>query len=340
MGAKRQERVTLKEIAEHSGLSPSTVSLVLRNSPLVADGTRRKVQASIDVLGYVYNRSAANLRGAASKAVGLLIGEITNPFYAELTAGVDAVLERADHIAFLGNTQESVERQGRFLARLREQNVDGVILCPAEGSTGATLKPILGWGMPCVQTLRYLQGVELDYVGADYRLGMQMAVEHLVRLGHRRIALVGGAMHHSAVRERRAGFRDAMERAGLAGDLIVPCPLTRRHGAEAVEDLMERADQPTGIIAYNDIVALGVMQGLERHGLRIGADVAVIGCDNIEEAALAEPGLTTVATNPRRIGEEAASLLLRRIENPRGARDRVIVPPCLVVRRSCGEAAA
>ncbi len=340
MGAGRRERVTLKEIAEHSGLSPSTVSLVLRNSPLVAEDTRRKVQASIEALGYVYNRAAANLRGAASKSVGLLIGEITNPFYAELTSGADAVLERADHITFLGNTRESVERQTRFLSRLREQNVDGVVLCPAEGTSGATLQPVLVWGMPCVQVLRYLSGVELDYVGADYRLGMQMAVEHLVRLGHRRIALVGGAMHHSAVRERRAGFRDAMERAGLASDLVVPCPLTRRHGAEAVEDLAARPDRPTGIIGYNDIVALGAMQGLARRGLRAGSDMAIIGCDNIEEAGLVEPGLTTVATNPRRIGEEAASLLLRRIENPRGTRDRVIVPPCLVVRRSCGEAAA
>jgi len=329
-------RITLTEVARHAGVSRSTVSLVLRGSPLVAQQTRDRVQASIAELGYIYNRGAATLRAARTDVIGLLVCEINNPFYAELTAGVDDVLDEQGVVALIANTAEQPERQDRFLQRMREHNVDGVILCPAAGTQPDLLERLRRWRMPCVQALRFLAADDGDYAGVDYQFGMEMVTEHLIRLGHTRIAFVGGNLAHSATAARRAGFAAAMRRHGLPADLIVRCPLTRRAGAEAIGALLDRPDPPTATLCFNDLVALGVMLGLEMRGLKAGRDIAVTGFDDVPEAALSRPALTTVATSARQIGQEAARLLLRRLADPRGAMERVILPTRLVVRESCG----
>ena len=333
--------VTLTEVAGHAGVSRSTVSLVLRGSPLVAAETRERVQAAMAALGYIYNRGAANLRAARTHTVGLLVCELNNPFYAELTAGVDDVLDTEGFVAFIANTAEQPERQDRFLQRMREHNVDGVILCPAAGTTAELLDRLDRWRLPCVQALRFVSDGFVrdggrDYAGVDYQAGMETVTEHLISLGHRRIAFVGGTLDHSAYAARHAGFTAAMLRHGLADDLVLRCPLTRRSGAEMADDLLNRPQAPTAALCYNDVVALGLMLGLEARGLRAGRDLAVTGFDDVPEAALSRPALTTVATSARQIGQEAARLLLRRIADPQGPPERIILPSRLVVRDSCG----
>lgn len=333
---EHNRRVTLTEVARDAGVSRSTVSLVLRGSPLVAPETRGRVQASIEALGYIYNRGAATLRAARTDVVGLLVSKIDNSFYGELTAGVDEVLDEQGVVAFLGNTAESLERQDRFLQRMREHSVDGVILCPAAGTQPDLLERLRHWRMPCVQALRFLAANDGDYAGVDYQFGMEMVTEHLIRLGHARIAFVGGNLAHSATSARRAGFAAAMKRHGLSPDVMVRCPLNRRAGAEAITGLLDRPDPPTAALCFNDEVAFGVMLGLEARGLRAGRDMAVTGFDDMPEAAQSRPALTTVATSARQIGQEAARLLLRRLADPQGAMERVILPARLVVRESCG----
>lgn len=343
-GARDSEKpgsVTLTEVAGHAGVSRSTVSLVLRGSPLVAAETRERVQAAMAALGYIYNRGAANLRAARTHTVGLLVCELNNPFYAELTAGVDDVLDTEGFVAFIANTAEQPERQDRFLQRMREHNVDGVILCPAAGTTAELLDRLDRWRLPCVQALRFVSDGFVrdggrDYAGVDYQAGMETVTEHLISLGHRRIAFVGGTLDHSAYAARHAGFTAAMRRHGLADDLVLRCPLTRRSGAEVVKVLFDRAEPPTAALCYNDVVALGLMLGLEARGLRAGRDLAVTGFDDVPEAALSRPALTTVATSARQIGQEAARLLLRRLADPQGPPERIILPSRLVVRQSCG----
>lgn len=332
----KMESVTLTEVAGHAGVSRSTVSLVLRGSPLVAAETRERVQAAMAALGYIYNRGAANLRAARTHTVGLLVCELNNPFYAELTAGVDDVLDTEGFVAFIANTAEQPERQDRFLQRMREHNVDGVILCPAAGTTAELLDRLDRWRLPCVQALRFVSDQGRDYAGVDYQAGMETVTEHLISLGHRRIAFVGGTLDHSAYAARHTGFTAAMRRHGLADDLVLRCPLTRRAGAEVVGALLNRAEPPTAALCYNDVVALGLMLGLEARGLRAGRDLAVTGFDDVPEAALSRPALTTVATSARQIGQEAARLLLRRIADPQGPPERIILPSRLVVRQSCG----
>jgi LacI family transcriptional regulator len=330
-------RVTLKDIAKHAGVSPATVSLVLRNNPLAAETTRARVQSSIDSLGYVYDRAAANLRARHTYTVGLVVCEITNPFYAELTAGMDDALDRAGWVAFLANTGESPARQDRFIERMREHRVDGLLLSPAEGTDPDLVERLRSFGIPVVQVLRRLGRPGNDHVGADFRLGMKLASEHLIRLGHRRIAFIGGGRHASPARDRALAYRETLSRHGLVVGPIVDCLPTREEGERAVANLMRGGSgDPTAIICHNDICAIGVLVGLRDRGLLAGRDCAVIGFDNIPEAAHSRPALTTIDIGARQIGEEAANLLLKRIKAPSDPPESIVLPPRLVIRSSCG----
>ena len=332
-------RVTLNDIAKSAGVSRATVSLVLRNNPLVARTTAERVQSLIASLGYVYDRTAANLRARRTQTVGLLVCEITNPFYADLTAGIDETLDHAGWVAFLSNTAESPARQDRFIERMREHRVDGLLLCPAEGTKVEIIDRLKSYGLPMVQVLRRLGRHEADHVGADFRLGMTLAVEHLIRLGHRRIAFVGGGRHASPALDRARAYRETLIRYGLPVGPIVSCIPTRDEGARAVNRLLRgRSDDPTAIVCHNDLCAIGVLVGLSDRGMIGGKDCGVIGFDNIPEAAHSRPALTTIDIGARKIGVEAARLLLCRIKAPTGAPESIILPPRLVIRASCGSA--
>jgi LacI family transcriptional regulator len=325
-------KLTLKDIARQAKVSPSTVSLVLRESPLVAEATRNKIRATMEELGYVYNRGAANLRSQRSKTIGLVVCEITNPFYAEMVAGIDTVMDRNGWIAFLANSSESPERQERFIQRIREQNADGIILTAAEGTEPDIVSRLRAWRIPFVQALRRIGDDGGDYVGPDYRMGVSLAVEHLTGLGHKRIAFIGAARRTSALRERLTGFRNAMKRHHLSADTVIACPATREQGAKAIREALAMPDPPTAAVCYNDIVAFGVILGLLEAGRQPGADFNLVGFDNIAEAALSRPALTTIAVEPRQIGQEVAELILRRIADPTGRPEQVILPPRLIIR--------
>jgi LacI family transcriptional regulator len=201
------------------------------------------VRRSIATLGYVYDRSAAGMRAKLSRTVGLVVVDLTNSFYAELIAGIDAVLDRAGQVAFLANTGEDPKRQQRVLDRLREHSVDGVILCPAEGASPEMVEGVLDWGLPCVQVLRTIDGVATDYAGTDNRLGANLATEHLVALGHRRIAFLGGAAETSVSRDRRAGYLDVLAGHNIA-PLLGPCRSTKGEAAAAMTGLWPGRSPP------------------------------------------------------------------------------------------------
>jgi LacI family transcriptional regulator len=332
-------RLTLLDVAAQAGVSRATVSLVLRDSPLVAADTRERVRAAVDTLGYTYNRGAAMLRASRTQTIGLIVTDITNPFFGEMAVGVDAAIDPAGYVSFLVSTGEDLSRQDRFLRRMREQGVDGVVLCPAAGTPPELIRRLREWRLPCVQALRHVSdGVAEDHAAADNRFGLEQVVEHLVRLGHRRIAYIGGDLGHSVSRARRAGYTAAMRRHGLDTGAILKAPVSRRGGAEALGALLDGPSPPTAVVCFNDVVAFGVMLGLERRGMRAGRDLAVTGVDDLPEAALREPGLTTISTLPRLVGEEAGRLLLRRIAEPDRPPEQVILPARLVVRASCGAA--
>jgi LacI family transcriptional regulator len=331
-------RVTLAEIAASLGLSRATVSLVLRGSPLVADSTRERVLAAMREMGYVYHRAAASLRTQRSQTVGLVVSDITNPFFAEMMVGIEARLDGAGYVSLLGHTAESPEKQERLLTTMREFPADGILLCPADATPPEAVAGLVASRVPLVLFARYLPGLATDYVGADNVAGATLAVEHLVSLGHRRIAFVGGPSETSARQDRERGYRETLERHGLSVDdtLVVTTLATREGGYNGARTLLRAPRRPSAMLCYNDAVAFGVMLGIQSIGLMPGRDVAVVGFDDVDEAALSRPSLSMVAMTPRKIGEEAAGLLLERIEQPDAPPRQIVVAPTVVVRESSG----
>ena len=350
--AASDRRVTLADIATGCGVSRSTVSLVLGRSPLVHADTRAKVQAELDRQGYVYHRGAASLRSRASNAVALVINDLSNPFFAEFAGGVDAALADAGYVMLLGSSGESPERQQAVLASLMEHHPAAVILSPAEHSDPARLHRLVGAHAPVLVFNRALDegagagaphhagaGDGWDFLALDNRRGARLATEHLLEQGHRAIAFFGGHRDSSSCGERRAGYHDALAAAGIAPDpaWLVECAPTRLEAARQAGALFARDPAPTAAVCYNDAGPLGLMSGLAARGRRAGVDFALTGFDDIPEAAVSAPPLTTIAVAPRERGMQAARLVLERLAEPqRNARaPRTIVADArLVVRAS------
>jgi LacI family transcriptional regulator len=335
---KTGSRVTIVDIAERAGVSKSTVSLVISGSPLVRAETRRRVRAVVDELGYVYNRGAANLRMARSAIVGMVINDLSNPFFAELAVGIEAALQGSQYIPVIANTGENLARQARVFRTMREHNAAGVIVCPVGGTQAEALAEFAGAGIPLVLAMRRVPGAAVCAVAPDNRAGAAQAVEHLAGLGHQRLVFLGGLASMTAFGERSQGFIDGLEGSGLTlspGAIIQALP-TKGGGAAAMIQALSLAPAPTAALCFNDIVAIGAVHALARRGLTAGVDFAIVGFDDIAEAAQMAPPLTTLAVEAKGLGERAARMLLRQIETGAPSLETYVGAARLVVRESCG----
>ncbi len=334
---KGTRAVTVTDIAEAIGVSRATVSLVLRGSPLVNVDTRAKVEAELRRQRYVYNRGAANLRRRTSSSVALVINDLSNPFFAEFASGVDEALGGKGFVTLLGSTGESPERQQAVLSTLMEHMPAGLILSPAEGSDTGQLRQVLGHANVLLFN-RELPGAEWDFLTLDNQQGAYLATRHLIEQGHRRIAFYGGHAVSSSCHQRRTGYAQALVEAGMPVQpawLIETSP-SRLDAAARTGELFALGDVPTAAVCYNDSVALGLMLGLASRGVQPGRDFAVTGFDDISEASVASPPLTTLTVNPRERGRQAAELLLLRLDHPDAAPARTVAPVQLRVRESSG----
>ena len=343
----KSRRITLNDIARACDVSRATVSLVLRRSPLVHVDTRRRVEAEMKRQGYVYNRAAANLRQRVSSAVALVINDLANPFFAEFAAGVDEALGARGYVTLLGCSNESPERQQQVLGQLMEHHPAGIILSPAEASLASDVDLAIGRQMPLLVFNRALSGAVpggfgYDFLGLDNRAGARLATERLLAGGHRHVAFYGGHIDSSSCRERRAGYADALRAAGItpAPHWLVETAPTRLEASAHADALFAADPVPTAAVCYNDAVALGLMLGLSRLGRQPGVDFAITGFDDIPEAAVGIPPLTTVAADPRARGRQAADMLIERAGTPNLPPRIVVVPVRLRERDSTPPAPA
>jgi LacI family transcriptional regulator len=332
----QKSRITLLDIAADAEVSRSTVSLVIRNVPSVAETTRKRVLRSIKNLGYVYHRGAASLRKQHSHAVGLIVSDITNPFFAEIIVAIEERLAEAGFVTLLGNTSEDHSKQERLLRTMQEFPADGILICPTLHGDSLKRAPIWGEAFPVVAFARHAPG--FDYVGVDNAQGALLAVEHLHQIGHRRIAFLGANPNLLACDDRLKGYQQAFSRLHLEFDplLVLRSDLNRRGGFDGVQKLMKAKNPPSAVLCFNDAVALGAIEGIQRLGRKPGVDVGIVGFNNIPEAAQCVPGLTTIDSSPRQLGESAAELLLKRIEQRVAPIRTLILQPQLIVRESCG----
>src|SRR6516225_6052863 len=215
--ALSEARATIVDVARLAGVSKSTVSLVLGGSSLVADATRERVTEAMAELGYIYHRGAATLRGAKSGVLGMVINDLSNPFYVELAIGIEQACQGARFIPFLANSAEDPVRQQEVIRSMREHGAAGLVVAPAINSALRDMKPLIA-GLPVVQVMRRLPGLKASLVAPENREGARKATAHLIAQGHKRVAFVGGTTSLLVREERLSGYRLALEDAGIPLD--------------------------------------------------------------------------------------------------------------------------
>src|SRR5438128_1744815 len=242
--------VTIMDLALQAGVSKSTVSLVLRNSPLIRPETAARVREAAEQLGYVYNRQAASLRGRSSNVIGIVINDLANPFFAELLVGMERRLVEAGYICLMAHTDERLDIQEKVLASMREHHAAGLILCPAFDTPESVRDTMAAWGIPLLVVIRPLGKGNYDFAGSDNETGIRIATEHLIAQGHKRIAFLGRVGVGKVYQQRRAGYRRAMKNHKLPTDpdWIVDIPPTRRGGHDGICQVLAMPDPPTAAV--------------------------------------------------------------------------------------------
>jgi len=325
-------KATLEMVAERARVSPSTVSRVLNGTAVVSDDKRKAVERAIAKLGFVPSPVARGLAGGRSFSIGVVTQAIDSPFYGRALRGIEEELGPAGYSPLFMSGHWRADEEARCIELLRLRRVDGLIVLTGRLSNAA-LKAVAR-SLPVVVTGRQLKATHLISMDFDNRAGARLAVEHLIGLGHRRIAFIAGDPEHPDSIERQTGYEAALQGAGLRVDprLLLPGDFNEQSGVQAIEQLQARRAGYTAIFAANDQMAFGARLGLFRHGLRVPVDVSLVGFDDVAGALYAVPGLTTVHYPIHEIGQLAARAMLELLA---GGRPSLDVPaPQLIVRES------
>jgi len=304
-------RPTIIDVAKEASVSKSTVSLVLQNSTLVKRETREQVRAAMARLGYVYNRSAANLRSANTGLIGLIINDLRNPFFTEFAASLQACLAERDYAVILADLQEDPRTQTKMINALIEHGVSGFVISPAYGDETRPFQSLERAGIPAIQVFRKIdhQGHLFPFVAPDYQLGSRLATQHLLDGSPGQIAFVGGLEDRTVTDERMSGYLELVGQYGME-----PVVLTGATGFEfgfnAASQL--RSDHPDvdAALCFNDQVALGLMAGATSLGLTVPKDLRVVGFDDIEGSRQIVPQLTSVSCGIPKFAERISGSLL------------------------------
>lgn len=328
---------TIKHVAARAGVSFTTVSHVLNGTRRVSDSARERVERAVAEMGYAPSAVARSLKMSETGIIGVLVPNITNPFFAELTRGIEDCCRRTDYSVFLCNSDDDPERQSRYLQTLLERRVDGLLLAAAAGEASVLANRLAAARVPTVVVDRAIPGLAADLVRVDHEAGARHAVEHLLGLGHRAIACLSGPSEFEVSRARVAGWRLGLAEAGitpapgwlLEGDFSAPA-------GHALARQLLALGEVTAIFASNDLLAIGALRAAAELGVAVPAALSVIGFDGIDLGGYAYPALTTVGHPIRAMGETAAGVLIERIAaGPAGCRE-VVLPAQLLMRESTG----
>ncbi|MEN3358172.1 MAG: LacI family transcriptional regulator [Mycobacteriales bacterium] len=331
-------KVTLRYIAEKTGVHPSTVSRALdpARASLVHPGTRELVQTVADSLGYRPNALASGLRRGRTNTFGVVVVDLGNPFVAPVIRGIENNLESRGFMALIAETQDEPARLGRALDHLRSRKVDAIITTAARAGDEAVLRRV-GRTIPTVLAVRHLAGSGLPAVTHDDTLGGRLAAEHLISVGCRRLAQLPGPVAISSFVDRGAGFGAAADRHGTpvlpAGDHGARPDIPE--GERLMELLLAAGDEPPdGVFAHNDQMAIGALAALRRRGLRCPEDVRLIGYNDSPLTAYTAPPLSTIRLPGYELGRIAGEVAVSLIEDPTRTVPPLSLPPVLIPRAS------
>lgn len=324
---------TIRDVAALAGVSVATVSRVLGDSPRVRDETRQRVLEAIERLHFRPSVVARGLANGRLQALHLIIADIRNPFYAEVARGVEDTVFENGFTLVVSNTDDEAEREQLYLEATTQYGFAGVILMSAL-ETDELVAVVQGLNCPIVLLNRYLRGCDTDAVLVDNYRGGYLATEHLIRLGHRRIGHLSGPLRSSASRERLRGFQQAMEDYGLRVDpsWLEEGNLRLESGVRYALSCLQGQRDVTAVFAANDMMAIGLIDTLVRHGWGVPERLSVIGFDDIAFSGLKGISLTTVRQPQYEMGVTAAELLIDRIRVGVRETNRVVFTPTLVER--------
>jgi DNA-binding LacI/PurR family transcriptional regulator len=343
----KKKQATLSDIANTVGVAPMTVSRVINRNGYVSDETRKKVMQVVKEMNYQRNGLARNLKRQYTETIGLVLGDISNPYSTELAHAVRETLSAHGFNLFICISEQSAKEDIAAFESLVSHSVDGIIVATRANPAGDEyLRGIVENNVPVVVIGRDFQHESVDYVSADNMRGGFEATRHLIDLGHSRIGFIGANLSSGTRLKRLQGYLNALEQHEIPVDerlitgrletaMDIPGYSTERTGYEGMKRLLSLPIRPTAIFARNDFTAIGAMTAVKEAGLKIPKDVAIVGFDDIPLAVHTSPSLTTIRQPMRLQGQIAAEMLLRRIENNEVTKREESILNCeLVVRES------
>ncbi|HET8851576.1 MAG TPA: LacI family DNA-binding transcriptional regulator [Ktedonobacteraceae bacterium] len=329
--------ITIKEVAIHACVSVATVSAVMNKNKYVSPELALRVRESIAALGYKRNSFARGLKTRVSYSIGLIVPDITNPFFTNIARGAEDVANAHNYSLILGNTDEDPEKEKKYLQLLESKQADGLIIAVTARSH-EYLQSLPIRHLALVGIDRSLFDLGIDTVMVDNRAGARTAVEHLIALGHRRIGLVTGIRGIAPTEERLLGYTEALEKHGIAVDpALIAVAYARVAGGErGAMQLLALKDRPTALFIMDGTMAIGALKTIAKSDLRCPEDIALACFDDFTWAAVMRPHLTVIDQPTYEIGQQSAHLLFERLQNQKRAPREIRLQTQLIVRESCG----
>jgi LacI family transcriptional regulator len=330
--------VTLRDVAKRAGVSAMTVSRVINGGASVDPETQRLVEAAILELDYVPNRVARGLVSQKTKTIGLIVPDVVNPFFAAVVRGAETTARKAGYRVLLCNSEADLRLEREYIADLVAHRVDGLLLAPASDRSRVALLPLMRGNFPIVLLDRSLPEIDCDVVVSDSIAGARRLTEHLIKVGHRRIAHFTDSDDVSTGRDRLRGYREALEAAEIAysDDLVFRTTVDRIGGYRAAQQMLALDPLPTAIFTVNNMTVVGAMESLRERGLKVPEDIGLVCYDDVEHLAVLSPFLTVMDQPAETFGTLGAQLLFERISGKAGVRSRrIVLQADLVVRDSC-----
>ena len=329
---------TIREVAKLAKVSAITVSRVINKTGYISERTKKRVEAAIRQLGYVPNTLARSLRSRRTCTLALVLTDITNPFWTTVARGAEDAASKAGFSMMLGNTDESEDKQGRYITALLEKQIDGILFVPV-GNTPAVIRMLKRQDVPVVVLDRRITGAKADVVRCDSEGGAYKLTNLLLSLGHRRIAVLSGPRTISTAEDRVRGYQRALAEQGIPSqaELMQYGNFTVESGAEMVKNVLKLSPRPTAVFAGNNFLAIGALKVLQEFHVRIPEDMALVGFDDLPANLTIDPFLTVARQPAYEMGSRAAELLLARLAGtaPRGYQE-VVLPTEVEIHRSSG----
>jgi LacI family transcriptional regulator len=336
------KKTTIKDIARIAKVSHTTVSRALNDKSRIKNETKKKILDIAKELNYRPNFIARSLVMRRTKTLGLVITTIANPFYTELSQGIETTAIRLGYNIILCSTNYDLSVENQYIDMLRSKGVDGIIFTSAHMGD-PNIIGLADEGFPIIlvnrRTYHPMVREKVDYVGVDNILGGFLAVEHLIKLGHKRIGVIGGSSESSVGFERLQGGKKALAAYGLEeiGDYFLEGDFLKGSGYQGGKKFLKMNEPPTAIFATNDYMALGTYQAIAEEGMKIPEEIALIGFNDIEFTSMKGIELTTIGQKKYEMGEVAVKTLLERIEGREtGPSKEIILEPELIIRKTCG----